>query len=78
MISRPIVAPWGGSDARHGTNPFCVGIPRRGKDPIVLDFATSAIAMGKVRVARNAGKRLPAPVLLDAQGQVLQSLQPAR
>lgn len=31
VISRPIVAPWGGSDARHGTNPFCVGIPRAGK-----------------------------------------------
>ena len=30
VISRPIVAPWGGSDPRHGTNPFCVGIPRRG------------------------------------------------
>ena len=46
VISRPIVAPCGGSDARHGTNPFCVGIPRAGHEPIVLDFATSKIAQG--------------------------------
>jgi uncharacterized oxidoreductase len=36
VLARPIVAPFGGRDARHGTNPFCVGIPRVGKDPIVL------------------------------------------
>ena len=47
----------GGSDARLGTNPFCVGIPRPGKDPIVLDFATSRIAQGKTRVAYNKGVR---------------------
>jgi hydroxycarboxylate dehydrogenase B len=41
VISRPIVAPWGGSDARLGTNPFAAGIPVEGGDPILLDFATS-------------------------------------
>ena len=41
VLSRPIVAPFGGRDARLGTNPFCVGIPRPGGEPIVLDFATS-------------------------------------
>src|SRR3954452_17779316 len=34
VISRPIVAPWGGSDARLGTNPFAAGIPVEGGDPI--------------------------------------------
>ena len=55
VLSRPIVAPFGGRDARIGTNPFCVGIPRPGKEPIVLDFATSKIAQGKTRVAYNKG-----------------------
>lgn len=68
VISRPVVAPWGGSDARHGTNPFCVGIPRPGKDPIVLDFATSRIAQGKTRVAYNKGEQLAPGILIDTQG----------
>jgi uncharacterized oxidoreductase len=69
VISRPIVAPWGGSDARFGTNPFAVGIPVRGKEPIVLDFATSIMAQGKVRVAHNKGDQLPQGRLIDDQGR---------
>jgi uncharacterized oxidoreductase len=53
VISEPVVAPFGGRDARFVTNPFCVGIPLPGQEPILLDFATSRIAMGKVRVAMN-------------------------
>jgi hydroxycarboxylate dehydrogenase B len=68
VISRPVVAPWGGADARHGTNPFCVGIPRLGKDPVVLDFATSRIAQGKTRVAYNKGEQLPPGILIDTDG----------
>jgi uncharacterized oxidoreductase len=62
------VAPFGGRDARHGTNPFCVGIPRPGKDPIVLDFATSKIAQGKTRVAYNKGEQLAPNIILDDRG----------
>jgi uncharacterized oxidoreductase len=47
VLSRPIVAPFGGRDARLGTNPFCVGIPRPGGEPILLDFATSKIAQAR-------------------------------
>ena len=68
VISRPIVAPWGGRDARFGTNPVCIGIPRTGKDPILLDFATSRIAQGKTRVAHNQGKELPPGILIDDKG----------
>jgi uncharacterized oxidoreductase len=39
-----------------------------GREPLLLDFATSAIAMGKVRVAYNSGKKLPGGVLMDARG----------
>ena len=68
VISRPIVAPWGGSDARFGTNPFAVGIPVPGRDPIILDLATSVIAQGKTRVAYNKGEALPPGMLLDDRG----------
>lgn len=69
VISRPIVAPWGGADARFGTNPFAVGIPVEGAAPVVLDFATSVIAQGKTRVAHNKGEALAPGLLLDDQGR---------
>ena len=68
VLSRPIVAPFGGRDARIGTNPFCVGIPRPGQEPIVLDFATSKIAQGKTRVAFNKGVALEPGTIIDDHG----------
>jgi uncharacterized oxidoreductase len=65
----PLVAPFGGIDARFGTNPFCAAFPRAGRDPLVLDFATSAIAYGKTRVAFNKGVEVPAGTLIDHAGQ---------
>ena len=69
VISKPVVAPFGGRDARFVTNPFCVGIPMPDGEPILLDFATSRIAMGKVRVALNKGEQVKPDTLLDAQGE---------
>jgi hydroxycarboxylate dehydrogenase B len=66
--ARPIVAPWGGRDARLGTNPFCVGVPRRDEDPLILDFATSRVAQGKTRVAYNRGEPMPPGTLIDDRG----------
>ena len=69
VISRPIVAPFGGGDARFGTNPFTVGIPVPGSDPILLDFATSVMAQGKARVAFNKGEQMPPGRLIDDKGE---------
>ncbi|WP_151637462.1 malate/lactate/ureidoglycolate dehydrogenase [Noviherbaspirillum aerium] len=65
----PLVAPFGGIDARFGTNPFCAAYPRRGKPPLVLDFATSRVAFGKTRVAYNKGVQLPEGCVIDHQGR---------
>ena len=46
-----------------------VGIPRPGEEPILLDFATSPIAMGKVRVAMYKGVEVGTDILLDHQGK---------
>ncbi len=62
------VAPWSGSDGRFGTNPFSAAWPRPGKPPLVLDFATSSIAVGKVRVARNKEQSVPEGCLIDHTG----------
>ena len=69
VVSAPAVAPFGGRSARLGTNPIAVGIPRADADPIIVDFATSRWAVGKVRVAHNRGEPVPAGTLLDAEGE---------
>ena len=72
VISRAIVAPHGGADARFGTNPFCAGVPITGHDPVILDFATSMIAQGKTRVALNKGEQVAPDCLIDDQGRATQ------
>ena len=64
----PIVAPWGGREARFQTNPFCCAVPRPGKLPVVLDMATSTVAFGKVRVAHFAGTHVPEGAIIDNHG----------
>lgn len=63
-----LVAPFGGIDRRLSTAPFCVAIPREGADPVVLDFATSLVAEGKVAVASRGGKPLPEGALIRPDG----------
>ena len=66
----PPVAPFAGREGRFLTNPVCIAIPGTGNTPpILLDFATSRVAMGKVRVAHNAGKPMLDGALLDHQGK---------
>lgn len=70
-LSTPaLVAPFGGAEGRFITNPFTVGIPRQNAEPIVLDFATSAIAHGKVRVAYNKKVKVPFGSLMDSKGKL--------
>ena len=70
--SRALVAPFGGSDARFGTNPCCIGIPlgwgENTREPFVLDFATSRVAQGKMRVAHNEGRLAEPGTLIDEHG----------
>jgi len=68
VLSRPVVAPWGGGDGRFGTNPCCIGVPLAGAQPFILDFATSRVAQGKMRVAHNKGERVAPGHLIDEHG----------
>ncbi len=65
-----LVAPFGGLERRLSTAPFCVGLPREGAPPVILDFATSLVAEGKVRVAAQGGKPLPADALIAPDGEL--------
>src|SRR5262245_42124792 len=67
---RGLVAPFRGSDARFSTNPVCIALPGTDRHaPLLLDMATSQVAMGKIRVAKNEGKPAPEGALIDAKGK---------
>ncbi|MCG6874159.1 MAG: malate/lactate/ureidoglycolate dehydrogenase [Betaproteobacteria bacterium] len=68
VLSLMRVAPFGGADARFGTNPCCIGVPLPGEPPFILDYATSAVAQGKMRVAHNKGEKVPLGRLIDDKG----------
>ncbi len=65
-----LVAPFGGIDRRMSTNPFAAGVPREGQPPLVLDFATSIVAEGKILVAVNGGKALPEGAFVGPEGEL--------
>ena len=66
----PRVAPFGGSDGRMSTEPVCIGVPTGDSArPVVLDFATSQVALGKMRVANNEGRSVGPDLLIDAAGR---------
>ena len=66
----PVVCPYGGSDARFNTNPICLAMPGTKKQPqVLLDMATSRIALGKTRVAFNKGQSLKEGLVIDHSGQ---------
>ena len=62
--SRPMAASRSGCRPR----PIASAFRAQGQDPIVLDFATSIVAEGKVLVASRGGKKLPKGALVDADG----------
>ena len=68
-----LVAPFGGAERRMGTNPIAVAIPLEDRPAMMLDFATSAVAEGKVRVALNSGKPIPEGWALDKNGEPTQN-----
>jgi len=67
----PLVAAYGGAEARFGTNPFCAAVPGRdGRPGFLLDMATSIIAGGKARVAANKGEKVPPNTIIDIEGNL--------
>lgn len=63
------VTPYGGMKGKLGTNPWSLGFPVGEHIPLVVDFATSTIAEGKVRVARDKHVELPPGSILNSEGK---------
>ncbi len=65
-----LVAPFGGVERRFSTAPYCVGVPMKKGPPLVLDFATSIVAEGKVLNASFGGKAIPEDALIEPNGKI--------
>ena len=64
----PRVAPFGGRQGIHGTNPMSFAIPAGKYPPLVVDIATSASSAGKISEALKKGERIPEGWALDREG----------
>jgi LDH2 family malate/lactate/ureidoglycolate dehydrogenase len=63
------VAPHGGREPSLGTNPFAYAVPAGANPAVVADFATSAAAEGRLRLARQTGSPVPEGWIVDAEGK---------
>jgi uncharacterized oxidoreductase len=65
----PSVVPFGGTERRLSTNPIAMACPSDMEGPILLDYATSVSAEGKLRVYRARGHKLPDTWVVDSEGK---------
>ena len=64
----PTAAPYGGRKALLAPNPIAIGFPTLDSHPVVLDFATTQVAGGKVLLAKAKGEQMPSGCLIDKDG----------
>ncbi|WP_154674159.1 Ldh family oxidoreductase [Nakamurella lactea] len=64
----PAMAPFGGRDRMLGTNPMAIGVPAGDADPMIVDFASAAVAEGKLRLERAAGRSVAPGLIQDGAG----------
>ena len=62
------MAPWGGREARIGTNPWGLAAPTGGDFPVVLDIALTTAGKGMMRWHEREGKRMPLDWALTSDG----------
>lgn len=70
VFNGELVAPFGGVDRRFSTNPFAIAVPMADGPPLLLDFATSVVAEGKVLVASQGGKPVPDDAMIEPDGRL--------
>ncbi len=67
--STSLVAPLWGAERMLGTNPIAIAFPGKHEPPIVIDMATSAVAYGKIEIARRNGDAIPLGWGIDSRGR---------
>lgn len=66
--TRPLMPAPGGGRPVVGNNPIAVAVPVAGAEPVTLDMALSEAALGKIRLAAQDGRPIPASWATDAHG----------
>ena len=66
--SQPAVLPTFAKEPRFSTNPIAVAAPGLKNEHFSLDMATSTVAVGKLNIARRAGKEIPLGWASDETG----------
>jgi LDH2 family malate/lactate/ureidoglycolate dehydrogenase len=64
----PAMAPWGGREKVLGTNPWSIAAPAPGGRVVAVDIANTAVARGKIYLAKNRGEPIPETWALTADG----------
>ena len=64
----PAMAPWGGKEKRIGTNPWSIAAPGADGGVLALDIANTAVARGKIYLARNQGTTIPDGWAMTSEG----------
>ncbi|TAK21497.1 MAG: Ldh family oxidoreductase [Chloroflexota bacterium] len=67
-MGQGIAAPFGGAERALSTNPISIGFPGGEMPDMLIDFATTVVAEGKVQVARAKGADLPPGCIVDKDG----------
>ena len=64
-----IVAPPGGNARVIGTNPMAMAVPSADGIAFQFDYSTSAVALGKITMAKAAGEKIPLGWAVDQNGE---------
>jgi len=72
------VVPYGGRTPFFGTNPLSISLPRQTGEPVVLDMATSIVAMGHVLLAAKEGRTIPDTWAVNVSGDAVTDARQAR
>ena len=66
--SAPLVVPTFSKEKLLGTNPIAVAIPAQSQPPFLADFATTAVAYGKMEILQRKGENAPFGWVQDKNG----------
>ena len=67
--SKPLMSYFGARVEGVSTNPIAIAAPNpSGGKPIILDMSTSAVSLGKIMAAKDAGRSIPIGWGVDANG----------
>lgn len=69
-VEAPVTVPFGGRERVLSTNPLAMGFPVGNDAPVIIDYATTAVAGSKVILAKDKNELLPPDSVVDKDGNL--------